>query len=131
MKFKILLLAILLILLLTPMSFAQMPQELQKTQNNDYGIESEEFYPGELLLEILLAAEEEIELVAQEAYAEGYKAAMLQYAPDLAALRVTEATLRLELERERKNNKLKRALPYIIGGVSFLGGYGIHALISR
>ena len=82
-------------------------------------------------MEILEAVEEEIDAAVSEAYAEGYKAAMLRYAPDLAAYKTIEAALKLELETARKKNRMSKPLLYIIGGLSFAGGFGIHALISR
>ena len=131
MKLKIPLLAILLTLLLTPGSFAQTPPESQDRQNNGYGIESEALYPGSVILEILATAEEEIDAAVREAYAEGYKSAMLRYAPDLAASETMEAALRKELERERRKNRMFKPALCIIGGLFFAGGFGIHALISR
>jgi len=73
------------------------------------------------------AAEAEIDNAVHEAYAEGYKAAMLQYAPELAALRIRENALKEELEKERLKNKF--FFPAI--GVSFIGGILIHGLLSR
>jgi hypothetical protein len=72
-------------------------------------------------------AEAEIENAVHEAYAEGYKAAMLQYAPELAALRIRETALKTELEKERLKNKF--FLPTV--GVSFVAGILIHGLITR
>jgi len=85
-----------------------------------------------MVLEILTAAEEEIEAAVREAYAEGYKAAMLQYAPELAVSKSIENSLMRELEIERKKNVTPQPLIYaVIGGLFFAFGIGIHALISK
>jgi capsule polysaccharide export protein KpsE/RkpR len=73
------------------------------------------------------AAEMEIENAVSEAYAEGYKAAMLQYAPELAALKIREAALKEELEKERKKSRF--LLP--AAGASFAVGVLIHGMLSR
>ena len=73
------------------------------------------------------AAETEIDNAVHEAYAEGYKAAMLQYAPELAALRIKEAALREELEKGR----LKTKFFWPVSGASFAAGIFIHSLLSR
>ncbi|MDR1315251.1 MAG: hypothetical protein LBK13_00135 [Spirochaetales bacterium] len=82
MKSKILLPLLLLMLILPQMGYAQQPAESNAGPDNDYGIESEKLYPGWLVLEMLAAAESELEEAADEAYAEGYKAASLRYAPE-------------------------------------------------
>jgi hypothetical protein len=126
MKFKTRLLTFLLLLLLTLAGYAQMPPELQNGQNNAYGIRPEQSYPGTLVLELMETAEAELETAVTEAYAEGYKAAMLQYAPELAALRIREQVLQTELERERQ--KLPGWVKLSIG---FAGGFLTHFFMSR
>lgn len=73
------------------------------------------------------AAEAEIEAAVNEAFAEGYKASMLQYAPDLAALRIKESVLKSELSREKKKNCF--FLP--MAGVSFTAGVLITFFLLR
>jgi len=73
------------------------------------------------------AAEAEIDSAVHEAYTEGYKAAMLQYAPELAALRIRETALREELKRERLKNKFL----WPASGASFAAGIFFHSLIVR
>jgi hypothetical protein len=87
----------------------------------------EKFYPGALVLELLQAAEAEIDTAVNEAFAEGYKAAMLEYAPELAASRTKESALRIELERERKKNRFF----WPVAGASFASGFLINFFISR
>jgi hypothetical protein len=131
MKLKIRLLWISLMLILPPMSYAQTPPELPDGQNSGYGIESETLYPGSVILEILAAAETEIDAAVQEAYAEGYKAASLRYAPDTAYYVSLNESIKRDLALEQK--KTKRFWPslFITGGLSFLGGFLTHALITR
>ena len=131
MKFKTLLLLSLLLPLLTPGSYAQTPKELPGGQNNAYGIGPEQFYPGSAILELMEAAESEIDSAVHEAYAEGYKAAMLRYAPELSALREREAALRTELERERRKNKFFWPAVGATAGVSFVSGFFLHPVTGR
>lgn len=131
MKFKTQLrklpLLLLLMLLLTQASFAQTQPELPESSGSDYGIEPEKLYPGTIILALMQTAEAEIEAAVNEAHAEGYKAAMLQYAPDLAALKATEAALKKELEVERRKQKWYRP----VAGVSFIAGFAINYLFMR
>jgi hypothetical protein len=55
---------------------------LPEERKNAWGIESGQLYPGCAVLEILAAAEKEIEEAVKEAYEEGYKAGALRYAPE-------------------------------------------------
>jgi hypothetical protein len=82
MKLKRRLLAILLMLTPVLMSFAGEQQGSPQEQGNAWGIESGELYPGLAVLEILAAAESEIDRAVKEAYEEGYKAAASRYAPE-------------------------------------------------
>jgi hypothetical protein len=118
---------ILLTLLLTQTGFAQTPPESPDARNSAYGIEPGRLYPGSLVLELMEAAEAEIENAVHEAYAEGYKAAMLQYAPDAAAYRAAAETTRAELEAERKRSRFF----WPSAGVSFILGFLSHSLIGR
>jgi hypothetical protein len=126
-KLRTLLPAILLLPLLTPGSYAQTPPELQGVQNSGILIELERFYPGTIVLELVKAAEEEIETAVNEAYAEGYKAAMLRYAPAYEVLKITAETLRTELQTERRKNRF--FMP--AAGLSFAGGFLLCSWISR
>jgi hypothetical protein len=127
LRLKILLLAILLLPLLTQINYAQTQTVSPNAQNNAYGIEPEQFYQGTLILELMEAAEAEIDNAVHEAYAEGYKAAMLQYVPELTALRIRETALREELEKERFKNKFF----WPVSGASFAAGVLIHSLFVR
>jgi len=73
------------------------------------------------------AAEAEIEAAVNEAYAEGYKAALLQYLPELAGLRISENAMRIKLENERKKNKIF----WLSSGASFILGMGLQFIITR
>jgi len=126
-KLKILLLATLFLPLLTLSSYAQMQTQSQDELSNAYGIELEQLYPGSLVLELMQTAEAEIDNAVNEAYAEGYKAAMLQYAPEIAALKIKESALEMELEKERKKNRFFG----LASGASFAAGVLIHSLLVR
>ncbi len=84
-----------------------------------------------MILEIIEAAEAEIDAAVQEAYDEGYKAAMAEYAPDAITYRADAELLRAELEKERKKN---RAFWPAIGaafGLSFASGFLFHFAVVR
>jgi hypothetical protein len=131
MKVKRPLPLILLTLLLTRTGYAQTPPESPTGQSGGYGIESEKLYPGSMVLEILAAAEGEIEKAVDEAYSEGYKAASLRYAPDTAYYTGLSESLKRELALEREKAKWFWPSLFIAGGVSFLGGFLTHAVITR
>jgi len=68
------------------------------------------------------AAEAEIDAAVHEAYAEGYKAASLRFAPEITSLNMNIETLKID-RRKRLRNML------ITGGLSFLGGMAIGVII--
>jgi hypothetical protein len=131
MKLKTPLPLILFLVILIPAGYAQTPPESPDGQNSGYGIEPGQLYPGRMVLEILAAAESEIEAAVKEAYSEGYKAASLRYAPDTAYYASLSESIQRDLALERK--KTKRFWPslFIGGGLSFLGGFLTHTLITR
>jgi hypothetical protein len=105
MKLKTLPLLIWLTLLLTPASFAQTPPESPEAHSGDYGIAPEASYPGTVVLRLMEAAETEIETAVGEAYAEGYKAGLLEYAPDAALYKALAEHMEAAIEAERKKNR--------------------------
>ena len=130
MKLKILLLTILFLPLLTRISYAQMPTELPNAQSSAYGIEPERLYPGSLVLELLEAAEAEIDAAVREAYAEGYKAASLRFMPELAAKNKEIAMLNINIETLRTDRRQNWRNIFITGGLSFLGGMAVGVIIE-
>jgi hypothetical protein len=129
-KLKILLLAILFLPLLTRISYAQTPQELPDAQSSGYGIEPEQFYPGTLVLELMEAAEAEIDAAVREAYAEGYKAASLRFMPELAARNQEIAVLNMTIETLRTDHRQNWRNIFISAGLSFLGGTALGVIIT-
>jgi len=79
----------------------------------------------------MLAAEAEIEIAVSQAFAEGYKAAMLQYAPEIAGLRIAESALRVELDAERKKQKRFWPAMGVTAGVSFFAGFLFYSAAVR
>jgi hypothetical protein len=130
MKLKTLLPLALLTLLLTPAGFAQTPPESPEGSGNAYGIEPEKSYPGTVVLELMEAAEEEIAAAVDEAFAEGYKAAMLQYAPDAAMYKALSANMEAALEAERKKNRYFWPALGVSAGLSFAAGFLCSFLIT-
>jgi hypothetical protein len=84
-----------------------------------------------MVLELLAAAEAEIDLAVKEAYAEGYKAAVLRYEPENAGLLEANRGLSLSLDGERKKPKYFWQAVLITGGLSFFGGFLTHTLITK
>jgi hypothetical protein len=121
---------ILLALLLIPGSFAQTPPESPESSAGVYGIEPEASYQGRVVLELMRAAEEEIGAAVNEAYAEGYKAAAAQYAPDAESYKAAAASLRAELEAERGKSRLFWPSVGVSAGVSFAAGFLCSFLIA-
>jgi hypothetical protein len=130
MKLKTLLPLILLTLLLTPASFAQTSPESPERSVNAYGIEPEESYQGGVVLELMEAAEAEIDAAVNEAYAEGYKAAVLRYAPEAAMYKALSANMEATLEAERKKNRFFWPALGASAGLSFAAGFLCSFLIA-
>ena len=113
---------ILSLLLITQMSYAQTHKESPNNQGNGYGIELNQFYPGTLVLELMRAAEEEIDAAVNDAYAQGYKAAVLRLMPELAAKNEENFILRSNFEAAKVERRHSLRNMFIIGGLSFVGG---------
>ena len=125
------LLPILLLLLLTRDSYAQALPESPEKRSSDYGIEPGKSYPGTAVLELIAVAEEEIDAAVSEAYAEGYKASMLRYAPDATAYKTTSEILQRELDAERKRSRYFWPAIGVSVGLSFAAGFLLHFLAVR
>jgi len=122
---------ILSLLLLTRISYAQTPPESPEGQNSAYGIGPGQLYPGALVLELMEAAEAEIDAAVAEAYAEGYKAAVLQHAPDTAAYKAAAELLQDALEAERRKSRWLWPAAGISAGVFFAAGFFLCLLAGR
>ena len=120
---RVLLPLILLLMLLTQKGYAQTLPESPTLQSSVYGIEPEQAYPGSLVLELMEMAEAEIDAAVSEAFAEGYKAAMLQYAPAAASYKQLTETLQTDLEAERKKNRYFWTAVGVSIGVSIIAGF--------
>jgi hypothetical protein len=80
-----------------------------------------------MVLEIAAAAEAEIDRAADEAYAEGYKAASLRFAPEIEALKT-----QLKMRTVSKTAVVKDRVLFSFGGFA-LGvlSVGIYNLIPK
>jgi hypothetical protein len=80
-----------------------------------------------MVLEILTAAEAEIDSTAEEAYAEGYKAASLRFAPEIELLKI-----QLEAAQRQRTVSLTDRLLFGFGGFA-LGAFsfGIYNLVPK
>jgi hypothetical protein len=126
-KLKTLPPAIWLLLLLTLNGFAQTPPESPGGQSGGYGIEPSRSYPGTLVLELMEAAEAEIDAAVEEAYAEGYKAASLRFVPELAARNEEIVLLNMTIAGEKKKRWRIAAAAF---GLSLLGGMAAGAIMA-
>ena len=131
MRLKTLLLLILLTPLLTLTGYAQTPPESPGGQSSAYGIEPGQWYPGSLLLELMEAAEAEIDAAVAEAYEAGYKAAVLRLSPELAAQRAAAEALQRELDAQRKKQGYFWPAVGITAGLSFITGFFLRPLTPR
>jgi hypothetical protein len=120
----------LLTLLLAPKSFTQTPPESPGSSANACGIEPGASYPGIVVLELMEAAEEEIDAAVTEAYAEGYKAAVLEYAPEAAAYKALAGNMEAVIEAERKKNRFFWPAVGVSAGLSFAAGIFCSLLIA-
>lgn len=130
MSLKTLPLLIWLTLLLTPAGFAQTPEQSPERSANAYGIEPETSYPGRVVLRLMEAAEEEIGAAVDGAYAEGYKAGLLRYAPEAELYKTIAADIQAELETERKRNRYVWPALGVSAGLSFAAGFLCSFLIA-
>jgi hypothetical protein len=80
-----------------------------------------------MVLEILAAAETEIDAAVAEAYSEGYKAAAMRFAPELESFKV-----RLEAAQNQKRTSVTDRLLFGFGGFT-LGvlSVGIYNLVPK
>jgi hypothetical protein len=129
------LLAILSLLALTPNAWPQTQDESPMPPSSDYGIEPEKLYPGSILLELIQTAEGEIDNAAEEAYAEGYKAASLRHAPDAEYYKTVSESLRIELGRlaaQKRREKWRDILiPGAVGFAIGVLGFGAYNLATQ
>jgi hypothetical protein len=119
-----------LTLLLTRPIFAQTPKQSPEGSANVYGIELESSYPGTTLLELMKTAEEEIDAAVDEAYAEGYKAGVMEYAPEAALYKALTTSMEKTLETERKKSRFFWPAVGISAGASFAMGFLCSLLIA-
>jgi len=122
---------ILLLPLLTLSAYAQTPPESPGARSSGCGIEPGQLYPGSLVLELMEAAEAEIDAAVAEAYAEGYKAASLRFAPELAARNADIMSLNMAIEAFEIDRRKSRRNIFIAAGLSFLGGVAVGVIITR
>jgi hypothetical protein len=123
MNLKTLPLLIWLTLLPILNGFTQTPEGSPGSSGSAYGIEPEGSYPGTLVLELMETAEEEIGAAVDEAYAEGYKAAAVRYAPEAAAYKALAGSMEATLEAERKKNRFFWPAVGVSAGLFFAAGF--------
>lgn len=124
-KLKTQLLMILLLnLVMQPLS-AQQSQNSKTDSENNFGIEPQSYYQGTKIIELLTSIETEASTAIEEAYKEGYKAAVLEYKPDLEYYKTLAEGLEIKLETIPSNEIPWWSLP-----VSFVFGFGCNTLLD-
>jgi hypothetical protein len=126
-KLKTLTLLILCVSLFTPQITAQEPGQSGQSCATEYGIDLSKTYSGGDVMEIIADAEALID----EAYAEGYKAGLLEAAPDAAYYRAVNESLQKELAAEKDVFRLGLSGCLAAAALSFIGGAVSGALIAR
>jgi hypothetical protein len=115
-------LLILLTLLLIPAGFAQTPEQSPESSVSAFGIEPGKLYQGKVILELMETADEELTAAVDEAYAEGYKAGVIRYAPEAALYTALAADMEKAMEAERKKSRYFWPVLGVSAGVSFVAG---------
>lgn len=121
----------LLLLLSTAVLCAQTPKALLNEAANAYGIEPEANYSGREVLEILLTAEDEAAVCVREAYTEGYKAGVAEYAPRCAQLEAVNASLMAEITSVKSSASLPSWVLPVTGICCASLGFAAGVLTAR
>lgn len=121
-----------LLVLLTQNAMTQSSKNLKTDIKSEYGIESGRSYNADEVARLLAIAEEEAEASIQQAYAEGYKAGLLEAAPESARLAVLNEQLKTEalhfqaqLETQKQLNRALVPLYIVLGGAA---GFAIRGI---
>lgn len=121
-----------LLVLLTQSAMTQSSKNLKTDIKSEYGIESGRSYNADEVAALLAIAEEEAEASIQQAYAEGYKAGLLEAAPESARLAVLNEQLKTEalryqtqLETQKQLNRVLVPLYIVLGGAA---GFAIRGI---
>lgn len=121
-----------LLVLLTQNAMTQSSKNLKTDIKSEYGIESGRSYNADEVAAMLAIAEEEAEASIQQAYAEGYKAGLLEAAPESARLAVLNEQLKTEalryqtqLETQKQLNRALVPLYIVLGGAA---GFAIRGI---
>lgn len=126
MKSKILIAAILLNLLIIIPIFSQESKNYNQIVRTEFGIDLNKNYSGEDVADIIAICLEEKDIAIEEAYAEGYKQGVLEYAPDVEyfkkqteLLNRNNEILKDTIHDIRKNNSVENITCF---GLGFLSG---------
>lgn len=121
-----------LLVLLTQSAMTQSSKNSKTHIKSGYGIESGRSYNADEVAALLAIAEEEAEASIQQAYAEGYKAGLLEAAPESARLAVLNEQLKTEalryqtqLETQKQLNRVLVPLYIVLGGAA---GFAIRGI---
>lgn len=123
---KWMLLILLIALIQTPKLAAQSEKPLPDSTGTAYGLDPAKLYEGDFVIELLGVAEEEIDLTAEHAWNEGYKAAALIWKPEAEYWQKSAESYRAEIK--------KPYMPWwsvpVSALVSFFGGIAVMSLAS-
>lgn len=121
-----------LLVLLAQSATAQSSKNLKTDIKSVYGLESGRSYTADEVAALLAIAEEEAEASIQQAYAEGYKAGLLEVAPENARLETLNGQLKAEamrcqtqLETQKQLNRVLVPLYIALGAAAGFAVRGI------
>jgi len=111
-----------LLVLLTQSAMTQPSQALKTNIKNEYGLESGRNYSADEVATLLAIAEEEAETSIQHAYAEGYKAGLLEVAPENARLETLNEQLKADALRYQADRDARIRTDQILYPLCFFLG---------
>jgi len=122
-KSRILLPLILLMILSMQQITAQTSQSSRNPPENEYGIEPEKLYLGKDVIAVLDAVTDEAIKAVEEAYETGFKAALLEAAPQAAYWEEVASGLKQDLDKKNDWQIINNGLWFGAGSLTMLGIY--------
>ncbi|NLK46487.1 MAG: hypothetical protein GX297_07540 [Treponema sp.] len=104
----------------------------KKTIKAEYGLDSEKSYSSDEVAILLQITEEEAKLSIKKAYAEGYKAGLLEAVPESVRLETLNKQLKADLlhyqTQIEKQNELNRILVPLYITLGAVGGFAVRGI---
>lgn len=131
MNLKRLVLLICLLVLIIQTTTAQSATSLNKTLPNRYGLESTKSYSATEVAELLAIVECEAQKSIDKAYAEGYKAGLLECEPKIARLESLNNYFMEENRRLQMQTQKNTTIPVIASVSCFFIGAALGVSLHR